>query len=94
MTVERITIGAAAKRLGVSYRTVWRQVRNGWLPAVQVGRAVRIDPADLERFELDYQAARGRTAAATLPPPAARAPVGRFTQLAREQDRALEAGGA
>ena len=41
----------AAKRLGVSKRTLWTLVKNGSIPAVRfAGRTVRIDPADLQAF--------------------------------------------
>ena len=41
----------AAKRLGVSKRTLWTLVKNGSIPAVRfAGRTVRIDPVDLEAF--------------------------------------------
>ena len=36
--------------LGVTDRTVWKLVDLGQLPAVRVGRLVRIDPRDLRRF--------------------------------------------
>ena len=36
--------------LGVTDRTVWKLVDLGQLPAVRVGRSVRIDPRDLRRF--------------------------------------------
>jgi excisionase family DNA binding protein len=38
-----VTIGEAAKRLGVSVSTIRRQVYAGALPVVGVGRSVRID---------------------------------------------------
>lgn len=40
-----MTISEAARRLGVSPRTVQRQVAAGRLPAIRLGRSVRI-PAD------------------------------------------------
>lgn len=40
-----MTVNEAARRLGVSPRTVQRQVAAGRLPAIRLGRSVRI-PAD------------------------------------------------
>ena len=40
----------AGDLLGVTDRTVWKLVNPGQLPAVRVGRSVRIDPRDLRRF--------------------------------------------
>jgi len=40
----------AAKRLGCCKRTAWQLVKDGLLPALKIGRLVRIDPVDLEAF--------------------------------------------
>jgi excisionase family DNA binding protein len=42
---QAVTIAEAARRLGVSARTIQRQVASGALPSIRVGRAVRI-PAE------------------------------------------------
>jgi excisionase family DNA binding protein len=57
-----LTQQQAAKRLAVGVRMIERLIASGQLPAVRVGRYVRIDPADLAAF-----LERGRT----LPAPAA-----------------------
>lgn len=45
-----LTYRRAARRLGVSERTLWGLVKRGQLPAVKFGGVVRIDPVDLDRF--------------------------------------------
>ena len=42
---QLLTVAQAAQLLGVSQRTVRRQIASGEIPVVRVGRAVRIDPA-------------------------------------------------
>ena len=44
------TVKTAADYLGVEYKTVWRLIRGGQLPAVRVGRVYRIHPQDLEAY--------------------------------------------
>lgn len=44
------SVKAVADRLGVEYKTVWRLIRSGQLPAVRVGRVYRIRPQDLEVY--------------------------------------------
>ncbi|GAB4384136.1 MAG: hypothetical protein Kow0022_05820 [Phycisphaerales bacterium] len=49
--VEKLlTYKQAGELLGVTARTVWTLVADGELPAVRVGRSVRIDPADLRAY--------------------------------------------
>lgn len=43
-------IPAVAIRLGVSQKSVWRLIRRGLIPAVRVGRQVRVDQAQLEEW--------------------------------------------
>jgi len=45
-----ITVGAAAKRLDVSSKTIYRAVARGEIPAVRLGRSIRISEAVLERL--------------------------------------------
>jgi len=56
-----LTVRQAANRLGVHEDTVWRRIRRGDLPAVQLGgrgTAVRIDESQLEaRLEASQMAA-------------------------------------
>jgi excisionase family DNA binding protein len=39
-----LTVGQVAERLQISPRTVWRLIHDGRLPAVRIGRAVRLHP--------------------------------------------------
>lgn len=48
-----VTVKEAAKFLGVSERTVRRRLTDGGLPAVRVGRAVRVDLAAHRRSNED-----------------------------------------
>lgn len=45
-----ITLEEAAEVLGVDYKTVYRLVRSGVLPAGKVGRVYRIAPDDLKAY--------------------------------------------
>lgn len=45
-----LTLEEAADLLGVDYKTVYRLVRSGDLPAGKVGRVYRIAPVDLESY--------------------------------------------
>jgi excisionase family DNA binding protein len=45
-----VTAAYVAKRLKVSTRTVRKLLSSGELPSQRVGRARRIDPADIERY--------------------------------------------
>jgi excisionase family DNA binding protein len=45
-----LTFADVAEQLQVSLRTVRRLVDAGELAVIRIGRAVRIDPRDLERF--------------------------------------------
>lgn len=45
-----IDMHAAADRLGTSHRQVRRMVDDRRIPFVKVGRFVRFDPADLDRW--------------------------------------------
>jgi excisionase family DNA binding protein len=51
-----LTFAAVAERLDVSTRTVRRLVDAKELAVIRIGRSVRVDPRDLERF---LAAARG-----------------------------------
>jgi excisionase family DNA binding protein len=39
-----------ARLAAISRKTVYREIGRGELPAVQVGRQLRIDPTDLSRY--------------------------------------------
>jgi len=45
-----ITVGAAAKRLDVNPKTIYRAIARGELAAVRVGRSIRISELVLERL--------------------------------------------
>jgi excisionase family DNA binding protein len=45
-----LTLQQAAEILGVEYRTVYRLVRRGILPAGRVGRVYRLHERDLEAY--------------------------------------------
>jgi excisionase family DNA binding protein len=45
-----LTYREAAAALRISERSLWSLVRAGRLPAVRIGAAVRIDPADLAAY--------------------------------------------
>lgn len=40
----------SAAVLGISTRALWTLTKQGRIPCVRIGRAVRYDPADLRRF--------------------------------------------
>lgn len=52
-TDKLLTMREAAARLNISARTVWAMIQDGRLRAIRIGRAVRIAPAELERYILD-----------------------------------------
>lgn len=45
-----LTASEAASRANVNVETIYRAARSGALAAGRVGRAIRIDPADLEQW--------------------------------------------
>lgn len=49
MPHEYLTAAGAAKQLGVSTATIYRWSADGTLPARRIGKAVRFDPAIIER---------------------------------------------
>jgi excisionase family DNA binding protein len=77
-----LTVAECAALLAVDHKTVRRLIERGELPALRVGRALRISPDDLSA--LAYQPPEGRS---TLAPARPRQPRGRFAQLAREGGR-------
>lgn len=48
----------AARAMSISERTLFTLTKRGDLPAVRIGRSVRYDPADLQRF-IDQAKTRG-----------------------------------
>jgi excisionase family DNA binding protein len=61
-----MTVPQAAQKLGVSYMTVRREIRDGVLPALRVRGKFVVAPEDLEAY-----IERARCAAAPEPVPAA-----------------------
>lgn len=59
-----LTKSEAAAQIGVSDRTIHRYIADGEVATVRVGRTVRIDPAELDRF-----LAEGPRASAPEPDP-------------------------
>jgi excisionase family DNA binding protein len=51
-TIEPMLLTArqAARVLSISERTLWSLTKDGQIPAVRIGRAVRYDPEDLRRW--------------------------------------------
>ena len=45
-----LTASEAAERMRVSKMTVYRLIRSGQLPAVQIGKAYRVRESDLEGY--------------------------------------------
>jgi excisionase family DNA binding protein len=55
VTETRISLQAAAERLGVHYQTAYRWVRAGSLPAVKVRGVYQVVLEDLEQFDTERQ---------------------------------------
>ena len=47
---EYLSIEEAAERLSVDYKTIYRLVRAGEIPAARIGRVYRIKGSDLDEF--------------------------------------------
>ena len=47
---EFLSIEEAAERLSVDYKTIYRLVRSGEVPAAKIGRVYRIKGSDLDEF--------------------------------------------
>ena len=45
-----LSVKAAAWKLGISERSLWRQIARRKIAVVRIGRATRIDPDELRRF--------------------------------------------
>lgn len=45
-----MTVAQVAERLTMSERHVWREIHAGRLAAKRVGRMVRVEPAELDRY--------------------------------------------
>jgi excisionase family DNA binding protein len=62
--MSALTVAQVAERLAVSEKTVYRLVRAGRLPHSRVGRAIRIESADLAALRLEPTATRMEDATA------------------------------
>jgi putative molybdopterin biosynthesis protein len=45
-----LTPAEVARLVAISRKTVYREIERGELPAIHVGRQLRIDPTDLNRY--------------------------------------------
>ena len=57
-TLPMLGIDAVAELLGVSTKTIRRQIKAGKLPVIRIGTAVRITADDLQRFIADARHVR------------------------------------
>ncbi|MGH2467312.1 MAG: biotin carboxylase N-terminal domain-containing protein, partial [Candidatus Limnocylindrales bacterium] len=79
---ETLGPGEAARRLGVSTRTVQRWLRDGRLPAIKVGERVKVDARALEAASgLGSRAHEPELARERLGPPGAATVVGPMRRL-------------
>lgn len=76
-----LTVAECAELLGVEHKTVRRLIDRGELPALRVGRVLRIDPADLGAL-----AYRPAEAPPTATRPRPRPVNGEFSRKARRQN--------
>lgn len=56
--MSALTVAQVAERLSVSEKTIYRLVRAGRLPHSRVGRAIRIESADLAALRLESEGTR------------------------------------
>ncbi|MGH9266810.1 MAG: helix-turn-helix domain-containing protein [Acidimicrobiales bacterium] len=50
MVSQWLGTAEAAERLGITPRTLYRLIDEGQLPANKIGRVIRVQGADIERF--------------------------------------------
>ena len=81
MTGRYLSVAECAALLGVGHKLVRSLIDRGELPALRVGRLLRVDPADLER--LRYSPERG-TGEAVIPRARPRPVTGEFSRRTRE----------
>jgi excisionase family DNA binding protein len=86
VSARYLTVTECAAMLGVEHKTVRRLIERGELPALRVGRLLRIDPAALE--SLRYRPTRSDPAAPTSRP-RPRPARGEFARRARGLPAAL-----
>lgn len=75
---QLLTVAQAAEQLRIGRTLTWRLVRRGGLPVVRIGRAVRINRADLDAWVAAHTAgvAGGLPAAGLVSPEASPAASG------------------
>ncbi|MCK4414322.1 MAG: helix-turn-helix domain-containing protein [Candidatus Eisenbacteria sp.] len=62
--MERLlSVAEAAEILRISVSWVYRNTKRGRLPHLRVGRSIRIDPRDLERWKKSQARGGGQSAA-------------------------------
>lgn len=49
-TPQMLKVGDVARRLGFARQTTYLKLKRGEIPSVRVGRSIRVDPAELERW--------------------------------------------
>jgi excisionase family DNA binding protein len=58
--VELLTVKQVAERLGIGKTLAYSLVADGRLPSHRIGGAIRVRPADLERFLIGTRVGPGR----------------------------------
>ncbi|HEX3332582.1 MAG TPA: helix-turn-helix domain-containing protein [Gaiellales bacterium] len=86
MSAAYLSVAEAAELLGVNHKTIRREIESGRLPAVRVGRLIRINAATLDA-DLAFDP---RDPLTSRPSRRARwvEPTGEFSRLARGVDSA------
>ena len=56
-----LTLKQVSERLSLHVNTVKKYVNQGMLPVMRVGRIMRLDERDLEKFIEDHKEVRGKT---------------------------------
>lgn len=88
---QHISVPKAARLLDVDARVIYGLVKRGELPALHVGRAIRIAVEDLETaFRTNLGARQRPRPGVATAPPRARRPKGTFTRLARGMNEGRE----
>ncbi len=57
--IRWLSTGAAARRLGVTVRTLYRLIDEGELPAYKFGRVIRLQQAEVDEFITSSRIAPG-----------------------------------
>ena len=71
--IEWLSTSAAADRLGVTPRTLYRFINDGNLPAYRIGRVIRLQRGDVDAF-IDASRITPRHAPVPVTAPAAQPP--------------------